>query len=102
MKNEKLSMLLARKVIGFPHGWGLGGDIHNKIVERMKRVLQEDTIYTYLQPNAQQLLSDARNYARENGLLDSKMLPCSENSFSFAHGVEPEKSGQWLNFFLVD
>ena len=60
---------------------GTGGDIHDKVVKRMKKVLQEDTIYTYLQPNAQRLLSNARKHAKENELLDRKVLPCSRSSF---------------------
>lgn len=47
----------------------------------MKKVLQEDTIYTYLQPNAQRLLSNARKHAKEYELLDRKVLPCSRSSF---------------------
>lgn len=60
---------------------GTGGDIHDKVVKRMKKVLQEDTIYTYLQPNAQRLLSNARKHAKENELLARKVLPCSRSSF---------------------
>lgn len=47
----------------------------------MKQVLLEDTIYSYLRPNAQQLLSQAREYARESGLLNSEVLPCGDASF---------------------
>ena len=80
-EERKIIYVARTKSNRIPAWVGTGGDIHAKIVKRMKKVLQEDTIYTYLQPNAQRLLSDARNYARENGLLDSKVLPCSENSF---------------------
>ena len=79
---ERKFIYVARaKSSRIPAWTGAGGDIHDKIVERMKRVLQEDAMYAYLQSNAQRLLSDARKYARENGLLDHKVLPCSENSF---------------------
>ena len=80
-EERKIIYVARTKSNRIPAWMGTGGDIHDKIVERMKRVLQEDTIYTYLQPNAQRLLSDTRKYARENGLLNSKLLPCSENSF---------------------
>ena len=80
-EERKIIYVARTKSNRIPAWMGTGGDIHDKIVERMKRVLQEDTIYTYLQPKAQQLLSDARRYARENGLLDSKVLPCGGNSF---------------------
>ena len=87
MRNEGLFMLHIWKISGFP-----GGDIHDKIVERMKKVLQEDTVYTYLQPKAQRLLSDARKYARENGLLTSKVLPSRENSFFYLPMVWNKKN----------
>lgn len=80
-EKRKIIYVSRTKSNRIPAWMGPGGDVHDKIVERMKKVLQEDTIYTYLQPNAQRLLSDARKYARENGLVDSKVLPCSENSF---------------------
>lgn len=80
-EERKIIYVARAKSSRIPAWTGAGGDIHDKIVERMKRVLQEDAMYAYLQPNAQRLLSDARKYARENGLLDGKVLPCSENSF---------------------
>lgn len=80
-EERKFIYVALAKSSRIPAWKGAGGDIHDKVVERMKRVLQEDAMYAYLQPNAQRLLSDARKYARENGLLDRKVLPCSENSF---------------------
>lgn len=80
-EERKIIYVALAKSSRIPVWAGAGGDIHNKVVERMKRILQEDAIYAYLQPNAQRLLSDARKYARENGLLERKVLPCSENSF---------------------
>lgn len=64
-----------------PAWQGTGGDIHQKIVHRMKLVLQENVIYPYLQPNAKKLLEDARQYVADNGLLDSEVFPCGEKSF---------------------
>ncbi len=45
------------------------GEIHTKIVKRMKRVLEEDTVYPYLKPNAQKRLEVARHAARNTGML---------------------------------
>ena len=64
-----------------PAWMGSGGDIHGKIVDRMKRILQEDICYTYLQPNARRLLSRARKDARDSGILDCKIIPYNQNSF---------------------
>lgn len=64
-----------------PAWMGNGGDIHGKIVDRMKRILQEDICYTYLQPNARRLLSSARKDARASGILEHKIIPYNQNSF---------------------
>ena len=64
-----------------PSWSGGGGDIHAKVVQRMKQVLLENTIYPYLRPNAQKLLSEARELARESGLLKRDILPCGDTSF---------------------
>ena len=60
---------------------GSSGDIHTKVVHRMKKVLEEDTEYIYLQTNAKKLLNDARKYVKENGLLENKIIACDKNSF---------------------
>lgn len=64
-----------------PTWTGSGGEIHTKILRRMKRVLQEDLIYKYLQPNAVKMLVDARIFAAEHGFLDSSILLIGTNRF---------------------
>ncbi|MGB3759436.1 MAG: DEAD/DEAH box helicase, partial [Rivularia sp. (in: cyanobacteria)] len=44
---------------------GGNGTIHSKILERMRRVLLEDTEYAYLQTNAKKRLQEARQLASE-------------------------------------
>ncbi len=44
------------------------GEIHTKILERMRRILAEDTVYPYLKPNARHRLDIVRNLARNTGL----------------------------------
>ncbi len=44
------------------------GEIHTKILERMRRILAEDTVYPYLKPNAQHRLDIVRNLARNTGI----------------------------------
>lgn len=44
------------------------GEIHTKILERMRRVLEEDIVYPYLKPNAQKRLEAARHVFRNAGL----------------------------------
>lgn len=45
------------------------GEIHTRILERMYRVLLEDTVYPYLKANARERLAAARAVARETGML---------------------------------
>lgn len=64
-----------------PNWSGGGGQVHARVVQRMKQVLEEDTVYPYLQPNAARVLAEARSYALSCGLLDAGAFPCGENSF---------------------
>lgn len=49
---------------------GKYGEIHTRILERMKRVLEEDAVYPYLKDNARYRLEKARQTARNTGLLE--------------------------------
>ena len=51
--------------------FGGGGDIDDKIVQRMRRVLEEDIQYGYLQEGAMKHLQEARIIARRAGILSS-------------------------------
>lgn len=64
-----------------PSWSGNGADIHTKVVSRMKKVLQEDIVYSYLQPNAQKLLLEARKIARESGILEHDVIQHGENNY---------------------
>ena len=47
------------------------GEIHTKILKRMKKILLEDTVYPYLKENAKKRLAKAREVARKTGMLSS-------------------------------
>jgi ATP-dependent Lhr-like helicase len=47
---------------------GHGGDVHGRIVERMRRVLEEDTVYPYVTERAATRLAEARQIARTSGI----------------------------------
>lgn len=81
--NEEHKIIYVHKAKNtrIPSWTGTGGDIHTKVVQRMKLVLQEDVIYPYLQPNARELLLQTRQYIKENSLLENKIIYCGENSF---------------------
>ncbi len=51
------------------------GEIHTKILERMRRILFEDTVYPYLKPNAVHRLEIVRNLARNTGMLSHSLVP---------------------------
>ncbi len=51
------------------------GEIHTKILERMKRILEEDTVYPYLKPNAVHRLEIVRNLARNTGVPGHSLVP---------------------------
>lgn len=50
------------------------GEIHTKILERMKKVLEEDTVYPYLKPNAKARLETARAVAKNTKMLASPVV----------------------------
>ena len=50
------------------------GDIHNKILDRMKKVLAEDKNYPYLMKNAVCRLEKARHVARNAGILEKSLV----------------------------
>ncbi len=50
------------------------GEIHTRILERMKQVLSEDTVYPYLKKNARARLEVARRVARNTGMLKNSLV----------------------------
>ena len=50
------------------------GEIHTRILERMKGVLEEDTVYAYLGDNAKKRLEIARALAKNTGMLEHSFV----------------------------
>ncbi len=50
------------------------GEIHTRILERMKKVLEEDTVYPYLKKNARNRLDVARRVAKNTGMLEKSLV----------------------------
>ena len=50
------------------------GEIHTKILERMKQVLAEDTVYPYLKDNARARLDMARHVAHNTGMHEHSLI----------------------------
>ncbi len=60
---------------------GDSGEIHTRILQRMKQVLQEDTVYPYLGKNAVQRLEQARRLAVHTGMLEQPVVHLGGNRF---------------------
>ncbi|MBQ9468975.1 MAG: DEAD/DEAH box helicase [Clostridia bacterium] len=59
------------------------GEIHTKILLRMRQVLTEDTDYPYLKPQARERLAAARAIARNTGLATRPVLHLGGFSYCF-------------------
>lgn len=59
---------------------GAGGDVHTRVVRKMREILADSTIYPYLAPGAVNRLERARRLARESGLLRSTVIPAGGDS----------------------
>ena len=59
------------------------GVVHTKIVERIKRVLEEDTVYPYLLQNAQNRLQEARDLVQRTNLFKYPIAHLGGYSYAF-------------------
>ncbi|MCL6604876.1 MAG: DEAD/DEAH box helicase [Paenibacillus sp.] len=59
---------------------GAGGDVHTRIMRKIREVLGETALYPYLAPSAAARLERARRLAKESGLLERSVLPAGGDS----------------------
>ncbi|MBP3320898.1 MAG: DEAD/DEAH box helicase [Clostridia bacterium] len=59
------------------------GEIHTRILERMRQVLREDAEYPYLQKNALNRLKEARTIARNTGMTERAVVRLGGFSYCF-------------------
>jgi len=71
------------------------GDIHTHILERMQRVLLEDTVYPYLHKNAAQRLYEARQQVKAARVLEGK----SPDEMLYAIGGDMWCLTPWLGTY---
>lgn len=83
-ENRKIVYVTNAKHTRIPSWTGGGGDIHSKVMQRMKRILLEDTIYPYLQPRAIKILTESRTLAAESGILSNAVFQTGRKSFILA------------------
>lgn len=78
--DPKRRLLTAKPVQGRVRArWrGGAGEIHGRILHRMRRVLHEDTQYPYLQAGASERLESVRKFARAQSLIDRFIVSLSE------------------------
>ena len=69
-----------KMIIEWPGEYGV---IHTKIIERIRRVLEEDTVYSYLLENAQNRLKEARDIVKKTKLLEYPMVHMGGYSYAF-------------------
>lgn len=72
--------VLGKMEVSWPGDYG---EIHTKILERMKKVLEEDIIYPYLKPNARKRLDVARALARNTGMLKHSIVRLGTYSYCY-------------------
>ncbi len=60
---------------------GDAGEIHTKILRRMREVLREDTVYPYLKENAAHRLAVARHLARNTGICERSLIHLGGSSW---------------------
>ncbi|GGF62658.1 ATP-dependent helicase [Paenibacillus albidus] len=59
---------------------GAGGDVHTRIMNKIREVLGATALYPYLAPSAAARLERARRLAKESGLLQRSVLPAGGDS----------------------
>lgn len=67
-----------------PRFGGDPGNIHDRVIEKMREVLLDDQVPKYLDDTATTLLIEARSNFRHSGLRDSYFLKTSENRYLIA------------------
>ncbi|MGB5960759.1 MAG: DEAD/DEAH box helicase [Coleofasciculaceae cyanobacterium] len=82
---------------------GGSGNIHTKILQRMKQVIVENTEYPYLQNNAKERLQAARQIAKISGLERHYILPLEANTcciFPWAGTIAYRTLERVINFLV--
>lgn len=59
---------------------GAGGDVHTRIMTKIREILGGTSLYPYLAPSAAARLERARRLAKESGLLERAVMPAGGDS----------------------
>ncbi|MBW4473493.1 MAG: DEAD/DEAH box helicase [Stenomitos rutilans HA7619-LM2] len=80
--NSRRKVLQVKPAIGTSSvSWrGSSGNIHTRVLQRMRQALLEDIEYPYLQSGARARLAEARKLAKKEGLESSYLFPLEGNA----------------------
>ncbi len=76
------------------------GEVHTRILEKMKEILLSDCDYPYLKPNAKKRLEVARSVARHTGMLERSIVSLGGYTYCFFPWLGT-KSFRTLRKYLV-
>ena len=95
--DHKRHLVYCEQVKGkIPAYFGLcAGDLHTRIVQRMRGVLQESCSYPYLMKNAVKRLEAARIAARAGGMDVNPLINLGGNVWCLTPGSAPILSSRW-------
>lgn len=82
--DEKGKSVYVKKIAGKASISFLGqsGDVHERIVQRVRRILQEEVDYPYLQRTACERLSEARMVTKTTGLVTQSIVEMGGNQYA--------------------
>lgn len=80
-EERKIVYVVSAKNRHIPKWQGTVGDVHGRIIQRMKQVLLEDTSYPYLSQRATEHLSAARETVRQVEFLSHPLTVIHDGSF---------------------
>ena len=88
--DEEKKIIQVEHVKGKAQAFWMGGgaDIHTRILERIRQVLEEETDYGYLQDRATYRLNEARELARASNLTEQSILELGGRRFMIFLGRE--------------
>jgi ATP-dependent Lhr-like helicase len=103
IQREKLPLLNKFRVLPVFPGGGGSGNIHTKVLERMRRVLFENVEYPYLQTDAKERLKAVRQLAKLAGLEQGNIISLEGNTcciFPWTGTIAYRTLERFLNFFV--
>ncbi len=80
---------------------GTSGDIHTRVLQRMRQVLAEDKVYAYLLPGAKRRLQEARTMARDTCIIKNPIVPLEDGYcciFPWAGSIAVRTLERFLRF----